>query len=169
MIIGTQKGDLVATLERAIATPKDGRTFYMGHGCNCFVTQGSGIAGQLRRFPEIFQADVLNGRSGDPLKLGTVSRASFGDGIDANSATVFNMYTQFSMGTNERHVEYSAVAQAVERASDFIGNREVLYLPMIGAGLAGGDWTVLFDVIDLASGGQRVIIVDFEPNTIIDW
>ncbi|CAM0047284.1 phosphatase [Vibrio phage F86] len=172
MIVGTQKGDLVATLERAIATPKDERTFYMGHGCNCFVTQGSGIAGQLRRFPEIFQADVLNARSGDPLKLGTVSSASFGDDIDANSAVVFNMYTQFSMGTNERHVEYAAVAQAVSDVCEEISAKQmndVLYLPMIGAGLAGGDWAILYEVIDRASGGQRVIIVDFEPNTIIDW
>ncbi len=169
MIVSEIRGDLVATLAHAIENPTHQRTFIMGQGCNCFITQGSGIAGQLRRFPEVYKADEDYGRYGDPLKLGEFSTAIFDDHGTVPQAVVFNMYTQFSMGTTERHAEYSAIKEAVKAICDYECNGDKIYLPLIGAGLAGGDWEIIRYIIDKASGDKEVVIVHFEQGTLIEW
>lgn len=170
MIVSEIRGDLVATLAHAIENPNHQRTFIMGQGCNCFIRQGAGIAGQLRRFPEVYQADIDFGRSGDPLKLGEYSVALFDDHETVPQAVVFNMYTQFSMGTKERHAEYSAIAESVRGIVRYLeGNNDKIYLPLIGAGLAGGDWEIIRDIIDRASGSKEIVIVHFEEDKLIDW
>lgn len=165
MIISEVQGDLVATLKSSIESPKYNRLFLMGQGCNCFVRQGAGIAGQLRVFPQVFQADVDYGEVGDVMKLGKFSTATIDD-----KSRVFNMYTQYSMGSKERHVEYSAIIESIRAVCDSIKNLdEILYLPLIGAGLAGGDWNIIRDIIDKASESQKVVIVHYKGGVIIDW
>ncbi|AGN30142.2 Tk.4 [Vibrio phage nt-1] len=171
MITREISGDIVATLAHTLMKPKADKRVFIGQGCNCFIRQGSGIAGQLRQFPEIFQADEDYGRFGDPMKLGEFSRATLGVNPLDPDAVVYNMYTQFSMGTNERHVEYSAIKQAVKNVClDMLDcGDEPLYLPLIGAGLAGGDWEIIRNVIHEASGKQAVVIVHFDQGRLLDW
>ncbi|AFN37323.1 hypothetical protein [Vibrio phage TCU-VP03-AIR1] len=170
MIVSEIRGDLVATLAQAIENPNHQRTFIMGQGCNCFIRQGSGIAGQLRRFPEVYQADIDYGREGDPLKLGEFSVALFDKHGTVPQAAVFNLYTQFSMGTRERHAEYSAIKEGVRAMVRYLeDNDDKIYLPLIGAGLAGGDWEIIRHIIDKASGNKEIVIVHFEEGTLIDW
>ncbi|AUR85850.1 macro domain protein [Vibrio phage 1.081.O._10N.286.52.C2] len=171
MITAEIYGDLVATLRSVIAEPKWNKPFLMAQGCNCFIAQGSGIAGQLREFPEVYQADIDYGRKGDVTKLGELSVALFADNTPGHlDAAVFNLYTQFSMGTNKQHAEYAAIKMAVEAmCRDAYAAHNPIYVPLIGAGLAGGDWELIRQIIDKASGTTEIIIVHFDKGTIIDW
>jgi len=164
MIVSEVRGDLVATLKKAIDS-NVGRPFLMAHGCNCFVTQGSGIAGQLRSVPAVYEADVEYGRKGDVTKLGEFSAAVWED-----RAAVFNLYTQYEYGKGERHVDYCAVKESVREMCRYLEDVNApVFLPLIGAGLAGGDWELIRQCIDKASGSTRIIIVHFEENKIVEW
>lgn len=160
MIVNEIKGDLCATLKYVQAHPKVCRQFLMAQGCNCQITQGSGLAKQLRAFPEVYQADIDYGRKGDKSKLGEYSVANLGN------AKVFNCYTQLYYGNYKVQVDYDAIEKVFTSLIDEVG-KEVLYIPLIGAGLAGGDWNKLRDIINKASGNMKVVVVHFTQDVII--
>ncbi|CAL9968390.1 hypothetical protein MYOV011v1_p0081 [Vibrio phage 6E35.1a] len=164
MIVSELRGDLVATLKKAIDTDVS-RPFFMAQGCNCFVTQGSGIAGQLRSVPAVYQADVDYGREGDITKLGEMSVA-----VWEERAAVFNLYTQYHYGAGVRQVDYCAVKESVREMCRYLeGVNAPVFVPLIGAGLAGGEWDLIRACIDKASGKTRIIVVHFEQDKILDW
>lgn len=154
MIVNYWKGDLVKMLDNSI---KRGDFFSMAQGCNCFVTQGSGIAGQLRRFPEVYKADVRKGMNGCREKLGDYSVAEI-----ANS-TIYNLYTQHEYANRSvRNADYAAIAVAFCELNKLpIGT---LFIPRIGAGLAGGNWDVIEQIINDATPDLKIIVVDFEEG-----
>lgn len=144
------EGDLIAL---ALA----GRFDVIVHGCNCFRTMGAGIAKPIAlAFPEALAADKATPR-GDRGKLGTVSHAAVSR--DAAAFVVVNAYTQFDYRGRGRKVDYDAVTSCFEKiALDFAGQR--IGYPMIGAGLAGGDWAILSARIDAAlSGCDHTLVV----------
>lgn len=123
------------------------------HGCNCFVTQGSGIAGIFRKlYPGVYEADVFNGRKGDKSKLGTYS---YWQGTHRNfrtAITIINAYTQYNFGKDTGpHVDYDAIRKVMETIKVEWPNHSIC-MPRIGCGLAGGDPTkvrrILHDVFD---------------------
>ncbi|URQ03291.1 hypothetical protein PVA8_305 [Vibrio phage PVA8] len=74
------------------------------------------------------------------------------------------------MGTRERHAEYSAIKEGVRAMVRYLeDNDDKIYLPLIGAGLAGGDWEIIRHIIDKSSGNKEIVIVHFEEGTLIDW
>lgn len=126
------------------------------HGCNCFHTMGAGIAKVIRaRFPEAYEADCAT-LHGSREKLGTISSAP----ILRGSARfhVVNAYTQHHWKGPGVRAEYPAIRACFEAiARDFAGAR--IGYPLIGAGLARGDWTVIAPLIDGALAGQRHTLV----------
>lgn len=174
MIIET-KGDLIALCEA-------GRIHGMVHGCNCMHAMGSGIAGQLaRKYPEVPQADIDQTAFGDFTKIGTFTDAlvCLDDEAD-NMFMVYNAYTQKTPSYNGEDVfEYEAfprVLQAIR--SDIEQNinanmatpnpnwKFVLGFPQIGAGLAGGDWPRIRQMIlDEFQDHPNIIavLVEYQP------
>lgn len=110
------------------------------HGCNCFCAMGAGIALQIKtKYPAASEADknTIQGHKG---KLGTYTSAQVGD------LTIINAYTQYMPGLNDLKENYSAIHNVMKKiAVDFQGKR--IGLPFIGAGLAGGDWNIIKDII----------------------
>ncbi|NVJ60758.1 MAG: macro domain-containing protein [Gammaproteobacteria bacterium] len=113
------------------------------HGCNCFCTMQSGIARQIKdNYPQAYQAD-LKTTKGDSAKLGTYSFSE----AEIGNFVIVNAYTQFRYGRLKRYADYDAIQRvfsAIKR--DFSGKR--IGYPLIGAGLAGGDWTIISEIID---------------------
>lgn len=134
------------------------------HGCNCLCTMGSGIARQIReRYPKAYLIDQMT-EKGDANKLGKFTQAHI-DGFKHNtdptirtigrgfSFTVVNAYTQYGFHPRDKvNVSYEAVLNVFTQI-------KLLYdmnpqaptrigIPMIGAGLAGGDWSIIEDIID---------------------
>ncbi|MDO5067695.1 MAG: macro domain-containing protein [Propionibacteriaceae bacterium] len=126
------------------------------HGCNCFVTMGAGIAKAIKqRFPEAWQADQTTER-GDRGKLGTYSSALVErDGV---SFTVVNAYTQFTHRGAGPKVDYDAVRAVFRAVARDFPDARVGY-PLIGAGLAGGDWGRIQVIIDEELTGMSHVLV----------
>lgn len=131
----------------------------IGHCCNCFCTMGSGIAPQIKdKFPEAFEVDCKTTK-GDITKLGTISFT------ENTSPIVVNLYGQYDYTgrrRNEMDLDYQALKSALQLMKDkYTGKR--FGLPKLGAGLAGGDWTVIERIIQEVFAGEYVTIVNYVP------
>lgn len=140
------KGDLIDLCER-------GLIHGMVHGCNCMHAMGSGIAGQLaRRYPEVPQADIDGTTFGDFSKVGTFTDALVVNDHN-NMFMVYNGYTQKTPSYDGSDVfEYDAFPGLLKAIRNNIEMNIIatgttrtdwkfhLGFPQIGAGLAGGDW-----------------------------
>jgi len=110
---------------------------------------GSGIAKSIRaKWPEVYQADFFTPR-GDKRKLGTFSKAT----VDDNKL-VYNLYGQFKADASSRQLDYQAFEDALKAMRQDLIDLGIyktckLGLPYkIGCGLAGGDWTVVSEIIN---------------------
>ena len=135
----TLKGDLLEFAEQ-------GYFDAIIHGANCFCTMGAGIARQIKnRYPAAYLADCATIR-GDQSKLGSYSYAF----IEQFNFVVINAYTQFSTNTQlnfQDLFDYAAFELVLASiASNFKGYR--FGLPLIGAGLAGGDSARIISIIE---------------------
>lgn len=108
-------------------------------GCNCFCTQGHGLARQIReRYPQAYEVDRMT-RKGDRNKLGEFSVAA------ADNFVIVNAYTQYDYNrSGERRdvFEYEAFERVLENLYDRMtwgGVPRRFGFPAIGQGLAGGD------------------------------
>jgi len=124
-----------------------GRFDVIIHGCNCFHTMGAGIAKLIAsQFPEALIADKETSH-GDISKLGSYSTAKVLRG--ATKFTIVNAYTQHQWRGRGRKVSYDAIQSCFEKISTEFKEARIGY-PQIGAGLAGGDWDIISDIIDEA-------------------
>lgn len=131
------------------------------HGCNCFNTMGSGIAKQIRsELPEAWGADQRTVK-GDKRKLGWGTRAIIER--PEITFTVVNGYTQYKYGTDRMHVDYKAVRSLFKIVKKNFSGKRIAY-PMIGAGLAGGDWEVISTIINEELEGEDHTLVLFEKE-----
>jgi O-acetyl-ADP-ribose deacetylase (regulator of RNase III) len=153
-MIKTVKGDL-------IKLAKQGEFDYIIHGCNCFHTMGSGIAGQLvNHYPLILEADKFT-KYGDEEKLGTwTSVKVINNGIQF---VIVNAYTQFFFGLGTDVFEYDAFDKFLNNFKTFLSHdrysKKRIGFPQIGAGLAGGDWNRILKSIENFSDSEDVTIV----------
>ena len=149
----TIEGDL-------IALALEGQFDVIIHGCNCFCTMGAGIARAIQdEFPEAYAADLVTIK-GDRNKLGDYSYAT----VERNNRTItiVNGYTQFHYPGESALADYDAVARLFKKVKqDFAGKR--IGYPKIGAGLAGGDWERISQIIDQELAGEDHSLVVYRP------
>ena len=128
------------------------------HGCNCFCTMSAGIAHAIQlQFPEAYAADLLTTK-GDRNKLGYFSSASVIE--NGHPITIVNGYTQFQYSGTPPLVDYSAVQQLFKRIKKEFAGKRIAY-PKIGAGLAGGDWEKIHNIINQELDGEHHTLVNF--------
>ena len=127
------------------------------HGCNCFCSMGGGIALAIaKKWPEVVAADNTTIR-GDITKLGKYTQAT----VEQGKLTIVNLYTQFGFD-KKINTEYDAIRDGFALIKqEFTGKR--IGIPMIGAGIGGGDWNVIKELIGNALAGEDVTLVVFKP------
>lgn len=151
-----------------IQKAKNGHFDVIIHGCNCQKNMGAGLAKQIKRhFPLAEKADLeyLDPRMGD-YSLAYDKRYNL---------FIINAYTQFwygpPYGINEdkRQIyefdrqgkRYGAIKRVLKKINDkFAGKR--IGLPLIGAGLAGGNWEIIRSIIQEELNDCLVTIVHFK-------
>ena len=159
------KGDLIKLAEQ-------GEFDVIVHGCNCFHTMGGGIARQLAsKYPQVLKADKQT-EYGDRDKLGSYTSAYVE--VDSNVFTVVNVYSQYKWSSGSDVFEYDAFQKFLNNQVEFLGyynpsslRKKRIGFPMIGAGLAGGDWSRISKMIekfseDVASYAD-VTVVEYQP------
>ena len=123
------------------------------HGCNCFRSFGAGIAKSIKkRYPKAYEADLNTGH-GDKNKLGHYSYAKLSD-----DKTIINAYTQYAYGRNKVNVDYDAISKVFELINKDFANHINIGIPTIGAGLAGGDWNIISDIINKKTSDLNITL-----------
>lgn len=163
-----------------IALAKDGTFDVIVHGCNCFCTMGAGIAPKIAdafaKLPNTFdvyvpasahfthkgprEVDNLTVR-GSVEKLGT---CSFSDYIRKDGSRLFivNAYTQYGIAKEpgECVVDYEAVQKCFQQIAKLFHTKRIGY-PAIGAGLGGGDWNRIKQIIDAELDGIDHTLIQY--------
>lgn len=149
----TVKGDLI---QLALA----GEFEVIIHGCNCFCTMGAGIAKTIKQqFPPAYAADLKTPK-GDRAKLGSISVATAS--TPAGEVTVVNGYTQFDWKGRGVKADYDAIRKVFQQVKARFSGRSIGY-PAIGAGLAGGNWQIIAEIIDQELAGEDHTFVEYQP------
>ncbi len=124
------------------------------HGVNCQGVMGAGIARALvSKYPEIFpRYAALCATAKSPYHLlGSIDVVNITDKL-----TIVNCFTQNFYGTKDRPpASYSAIHECLVSVTktvlvnmmleDYWGK---IYMPPIGCGLGGLEWTILDDILD---------------------
>lgn len=134
------KGDLIASSESVIA-----------HGCNAQGVMKSGIAKAIRaQYPQAYKDYKLTEKVLGDLDLGSVIYTHTGNRV------ILNIITQQYYGRdNIRYVSYDAIANAIENINTRLYKR--VAFPLIGAGLANGNWKVISSIIEAYSNFNPVV------------
>ena len=141
-----------------IKLAKEGNFDVIGHGCNCFLTMGAGLALKIKQtWPSVAMADACT-KKGDKTKLGTFT---FLDTFETNELTILNLYTQFGYDSFVPQVDYSAIRECMAGIKKRYSGKRI-GLPLIGAGLGGGDWNIISQIIEDELGDEDVTIVKFK-------
>lgn len=128
----------------------------IAHGCNAQGVMRSGIAKDIReRYPQaftdyynrwhFFYAEIPNKFLGKVIETKLPER------------TILNIISQEYYGRDPsvRYVSYDAIATAIERINE-LGYTRVAF-PMIGAGLANGNWSVISNIIEAHSNFTPIV------------
>ena len=143
-----------------IKLAKAGEFDVIVHGCNCMGAMGAGIAKAIRaEFPAAYTADAETTKA-DRSKLGSITfaRAQIGD----RDLTVVNGYTQFDYRGSGVLVDYDALRSVFRTLKRQFSGKRIAY-PLIGAGLAKGNWEVIAQIIDEELSGENHTLVRFKP------
>lgn len=166
-------GDLIESF-------KDGKFDVIAHGCNCYTTMGAGIALTIgNEFPEAKRADEKLPIANGPKRLGKLSYAKIDiEGKDTKSL-LFNLYSQHMPGPDfklkalisslrwmTKVIEQEYQYKNSKGVSVFKPNKIKIGLPLIGCGIAGGDWEEVREYIKEELSEFDVTIVHFSKRVI---
>jgi O-acetyl-ADP-ribose deacetylase (regulator of RNase III) len=170
-MIRYKEGDL-------IQLAKEGNFDVITHGCNCFCTMGAGIAPQMAKAFGCDNFQLERRGRGDINKLGCIDyeikeiyikKPIFGTLITdfgGQDLVVVNSYTQYRYGRNHADgdktpVDYDAIRLCM-RKINHIFKGKTIGLPMIGAGLAGGNWSVIERIIEKELNAMDIWVVKYK-------
>lgn len=127
----------------------------IAHGCNCKGGFGSGVAGQIARlYPHVRKA-YLDKFKNSGWTLGEVQFVYIHYNDDRFIA---NMATQENYGRSGVYVDYQAIETCFRTVFRFaFTNSYKVAIPKVGAGLAGGQWSVIEGII-------RTLLVEYDVN-----
>jgi len=134
-------GDLTQAPESIIA-----------HGCNAQGVMGSGVAKAIReRFPFAYEEyrRAYEGKSTQvvvPLQVGMVIWA-----MGHKNCLIANCITQEFYGSDgTQYCSYEGIRSCFKNihAQLYYSKRKSLAIPKIGAGLGGGDWAIIENIIN---------------------
>jgi len=126
------KGDMVLSY-------KNNELDAYAHQCNCFCTMSKGIAPLLAKVNSEVRRVDNSTTVGDRNKLGNIS-------IAEGESTLYNVYGQYHWSKYKEsyggNTDYNALRQGLCNVKLHMYGNDLLSLglPLIGCGLAGGDW-----------------------------
>lgn len=123
---------------------------YIAHGVNCQGVMGSGVAKAIRdAFPEVYETykHICDFNYSKTL-LGVCNFVLLDKSKSLTIKGIYNLFTQDFYGRDEkRYVNYKAIVDSFSQINSRCKN-ETIAIPKIGAGLGGGDWNIIKELID---------------------
>lgn len=122
----------------------DGQVDLMGHGVNCQGGFGSGVAAIMAiKHPKARMAYFDKHRD-EGWKLGEAQFVASNGKIIANCATQDHFFPR-----NKCHADYNAIRACMVQVKEYAKLRNLsIGIPKIGAGLAGGNWAVIEQILN---------------------
>lgn len=160
---------------------KGGEFDAIAHGCNCYATMGAGIALTIgREFPEAKMADEFTDMKSGSARLGKLTWTIADTQIkDRDCPLIFNLYSQLKPGRDFRldALKKSLVGmkRIMKQEFQYYNTQGKLVwepgevkvgLPLIGCGIAGGDWNIVREEIKEILSEYDVTIVHFREKVI---
>ena len=162
---------------------KEGRFDVITHGCNCFCTMGVGIAVPMKQNFGCDKFPLENPKfRGDINKLGCIDYQSIYIPTETKSGKsknlliefnsfdliVVNSYTQYKYGRNHEDgdknpVDYYAIAMCMKKINHTFKGKHI-GIPLIGCGLAGGDWGMVKGIIEKELKDMIVTVVYYKEK-----
>jgi len=145
-------GDLLDAEERIIA-----------HGCNAKGVMGAGVALAIKKKWPAAYHDYRKEFDFNPhsLYLGRVIYSK----VDINYRVIAHCITQATYGrAKKQYVDYDAVRYAIRTLNSDLDNGKPfsVAMPMIGAGLAGGDWFIIEKIIESEAVSFQPVVYKLE-------
>jgi len=144
---------------------------YIAHGCNAQNKMGSGVAKVLYKKYPIVKEEYHRFCKGRSFKdednselLGVINKVPVESDYSVNPygadcKWVLNCFTQEFYGYDgEKYVSYDAIYDCF-RLMTGSGTTKEVAIPKIGAGLAGGNWDIIKQIIDDATGDDLDVYV----------
>lgn len=159
-----------------ISLAKSGDYDVIIHGVNCMCTQKSGLAPQMVKAFGTNNFKLEHPKfKGDFRKLGNIdyeTRYLKDDKWVANpdegllKLKVVNAYTQYNYGRNhsdgtKKPLNYNALNLCMSKVNHIFAGQKII-LPRIGAGLAGGSWEKIEQIIQQSLVNCEVTIVNYK-------
>ena len=146
MSIEIIQGDLLDAFDK-------GDVNIIAHCVNCQGVMGSGIAKSIKdRYPKVFnnyyQTTLLYNQKRQNSPLLGVSQIVYLN----NGRYIFNLFGQNAFG-NKRDLDYGAISRSLIRMADGIveyniENCVIGFPYLMGCDRAGGDWTIVSEMIE---------------------
>jgi O-acetyl-ADP-ribose deacetylase (regulator of RNase III) len=146
-----------------IVLAKAGEFDVITHGCNCMCTMGAGIAPQMASAfgCDLFKLEDQKYR-GDINKLGQIDSFLVSRKDLKRAIFVVNSYTQYDYRrTGGAPLDYEALTLCLRKINKQFKGKHI-GLPKIGAGLAGGDWNKISEIIKKELKDCQITIVNFK-------
>jgi len=141
-----KKGNLLEATQDIIA-----------HGCNCSGGFGRGVAGQIAKKWPAVKAAYFRQYNAFGWKLGFTQYVDVGDKIIVNCGT---QEKYFPLGVC--HANYAAIHAAMNEVRDYAKQKGLsIAIPKIGAGLAGGDWNDIRNILEEVFFEYNVTVYEF--------
>lgn len=130
----------------------------IAHQVNCQGAMNSGVAKQIRkRYPKVY--NWYKYACDETPKNKLLGKCQFVS-IDLN-LSIANLFGQLDFGysDNYQYTDYNALKSALYELNKILPENSVVALPYrIGCCRGGGDWNVVFDIINEVLGKREVII-----------
>lgn len=152
---------------------KSGYPVIIMHGCNRQGAMGAGFAKEVRAFAEPCYFDYKEWLEISMDENENFTRPELGDVCvnQQHSVLFFHALTQDDYGTDKRKLNYGALAKSCSYVNRYLqDNPEVarlfmsniglrIHMPKIGCGLAGGDWNIVKEILEISFDAHINIIV----------
>jgi O-acetyl-ADP-ribose deacetylase (regulator of RNase III) len=162
-----------------IKLAKEAKFDVIVHGCNCLSTMGAGIAPQMAK---AFGCDKFEMELWGPgiEKLGCIdyetvvlgentiwNLSDYKNNKNEPELIVVNAYTQYKYGSNHKDgvanpFDYVAFTLCMRKMNHIFKGKHI-GMPKIGAGLAGGDWKFIQQIIVRELKDCIVTVVIYKP------
>lgn len=136
------------------------KTSIIAHGVNCAGGFGSGVAGAIaRKWPRVKTA-YLQKFQQEGWKLGNIQLVFTTEELEL--PLVANIATQKDYGYDGKlRANYKAIKDGLEELFKYAQMYNFsIGMPRIGCGLAGGDWTKVFSIIEKLSLQYPDVVIE---------
>lgn len=157
-MIKVVKGDILNAPENVVL-----------HQVNCQGVMGSGLAKQIKdKYPIVYE-EYKKYCDSFPNKLHLLGLAQFVEIGNESIKFFVNIFGQFNYGTHQKQTDYVALRQGFETVFNTVNNiylkdyKLTIAIPYkIGCGLGGGNWNIVYGMIEEVFGNYDVTIYNNE-------